>query len=258
METVTHHGRTISYQVHDRGGDGDPVLFVHGSGLDRRLWEDQRPLATRRPVVTVDLSGHGDSEDVAAAPGWEALDAYASDAIAVAEETDARIVVGASLGAATALTIALERSLSPDALVLVGAGAKLSVLSDLLAWLESDFERAVEFLLRPDVLFRDAEAMPTEEFDRTIHETGQAVTRRDFQTCHRFDVRNRLEEVAVPSLALVGEYDRLTPLWYHEYLADNMPDCRLDVVDDAAHLAMVEQPDGFNDALREFFDDLGV
>lgn len=258
METVTHHGRTTSYQVHDRSGDGDPVLFVHGSGLDRSLWEGQRPLAVHRPVVSLDLSGHGDSDDVAAASGWETLSAYASDVVAVANETDARILVGASLGGATALMTALDRSLSPDALVLVGAGAKLSVLSDLLAWLESDFEQAVEFLLRPDVLFRDAEAMPTEQVERTIRETGQAVTRRDFETCHRFDVRDRLDELDLPSLAVVGEYDRLTPRWYHEYLRDEMPDCDLAIIESAAHLAMVERPAAFNDVLRAFFDARGL
>lgn len=257
MQTVNHHGRTTAYRV-DGGGDADPVLFVHGSGLDGDLWIQQRPLAARRPVVTIDLSGHGRSGDVAAAPGGETLSAYASDVIAVARETDARVLVGASLGGATALTIALERSFSPDALVLVGAGAKLSVLSDLLAWLDFDFEQAVEFLHRPDVLFHDTDEAPVERSRETMYETGQAVTRRDFETCHWFDVRDRLGAVEAPALALVGEYDRLTPPWYHEYLADNLPDCRLGVVENAAHLAMVEQSDAVNDALREFFDAVGV
>lgn len=258
MNTVSHHGRTTTYRVDETGGDGDPVLFVHGSGVDGRLWQEQRRLASRRPVVTLDLSGHGGSEDVAAAPGGETLNAYASDVIAVAREIDARTFVGASLGGATALTIALERSLSPDALVLTGSGAKLAVLSDLLDWLRSDFEQAVEFLHRTDVMFHDADSTLVDQFKQTMYETGQAVTRRDFETCHQFDVRARLEEVEVPALALVGEYDRLTPRWYHEYLADNLPDCRLRIIDDAAHLTMLEQPGRFNDALREFFDEVDV
>jgi pimeloyl-ACP methyl ester carboxylesterase len=258
MPTVSHHGRTTAYRVTDDGGAGDPLLFIHGSGVDGGLWLEQHPLAVRRPVITLDLSGHGESEDVAAAPGGETLSAYASDVIAVAREVDTRLLVGASLGAATAMTIALERSFSPGALVLVGAGAKLSVLSDLLAWLADDYEQAVEFLHRPDVLFHDTEVAPVERSKRTMHETGRTVTRRDFETCHQFDVRDRLDEIEMPTLALVGEYDRLTPRWYHEYLTDNLPDCRLGVVKDAAHLAMVEQPGPFNDALREFLQTVDV
>jgi pimeloyl-ACP methyl ester carboxylesterase len=253
MPTVSHHGRTTAYRVTDHGGAGDPLLFIHGSGVDGELWLEQQPLAARRPVVTLDMSGHGESDDVAAAPGGETLSAYASDVIAVAREVDTRILVGASLGAATALTIALERSFSPAALVLVGAGAKLSVLSDLLVWLEEDFEQAVEFLHQSDVFFHE-DRTRADWSKQTMLATEQAVTRRDFRTCHRFDVRDRLEAIETPTLALVGEYDRLTPLWYHEYLADNLPNCRLGIVEDAAHLAMVEQPEPFNNALREFLD----
>jgi pimeloyl-ACP methyl ester carboxylesterase len=258
MRTVTHHGRTTAYRLDNDGADADPVLFVHGSGLDSGLWLEQRRLSTRRPVAALDLSGHGESDDVAAAPGGETLAAYAADVAAVARETDANILVGASLGGATALTVALDRSLSLDALVVAGGGAKLAVLSDLLDWLQSDFEQAVEFLHRPDVLFHDTDSAPVDQSTAMIHDTGQAVTHRDFLTCHRFDVRDRLEEIQVPTLALVGEYDRLTPRWYHEYLADNLPDCRMGVVDDAAHLAMFERPGPFNDALLEFFEAVDV
>jgi 3-oxoadipate enol-lactonase len=75
------------------------------------------------------------------------------------------------------------------------------------------------------------------------------VTRRDFLTCHTFDVRDRLDEVDVPALAVVGEHDSLTPPSYHEYLAAELPDCSLTVIEDAAHLAMLEQPAAFNDAV---------
>ncbi|MEF8780214.1 MAG: alpha/beta hydrolase, partial [Haloferacaceae archaeon] len=51
-------------------------------------------------------------------------------------------------------------------------------------------------------------------------------------------------------------HDRLTPPWYHEYLAEEIPDCELAHVEDAAHLAMLEQPTAFNAALEEFLDRL--
>jgi pimeloyl-ACP methyl ester carboxylesterase len=254
METVPHHGRKAAYRTADRGGDGPTVLFVHGSGGTGGVWKSQNRIADEYPVAALDLSGHGESEDVDAEAGYETLSAYVDDVLAVADETDATVFVGNSLGGAVVLTAALERDPSPDALVLAGAGAKLSVLDDLLSWLRADFERAVEFLHEPDRLFHDASDAYVDVSREAMLDVGRAVTERDFRTCHEFDVRGSLGELDVPTLALVGEHDHLTPRSYHEYLATEIPDCELAVVEDAAHLAMLERPTAFNAALTDFLD----
>jgi 3-oxoadipate enol-lactonase len=254
METVTHHGRETAYRRHDRGGDADPILFVHGSGGSHAVWKSQARLADDRPVVALDLSGHGESDDVAAEPGYEALSAYVDDAVAVAEATDARILCGNSLGGAVVMTALLERDVDLDAAVLAGTGAKLAVLDDLLRWLRDDFERAIEFLHGPDRLFHDPDDRLIEASNETLHAAGRAVTERDFRTCHEFDVRGRLDGVDTPTLAVVGEYDALTPPWYHEALAERIPGAEWTTVEDAAHLAMLERPTAFNDALTDFLD----
>lgn len=257
MERVMHHGRATAYRVADRGGEGSSLLCVHGSGGTHEAWKAQLGrLAGHRPVAALDLSGHGDSEDVAADPGWETLSAYADDVLAVADDTDADVLVGNSLGGAVALQIAVERAHDFDALVLAGAGAKLPVLADLLDWLETEFDRAVEFLHGEDRLFHDADSRYVELSTEAMREVGQRVTRRDFRSCHEFDLRHRLGDVAVPTLALVGEHDKLTPPEYHEYLAEEIPDGRYRKIPNAAHLAMLEEPEEFNAAIREFVDDV--
>jgi pimeloyl-ACP methyl ester carboxylesterase len=40
----------------------------------------------------------------------------------------------------------------------------------------------------------------------------------------------------------------------HEFLAEELPDCGLAAVEDAAHLVMLEQPAAFNAAVTEFLD----
>ncbi|MFB6155049.1 MAG: alpha/beta fold hydrolase [Haloferacaceae archaeon] len=254
METVSHHGRTIAYRESDRGGGGSPVLFVHGSGGSSGVWRSQFRLADERPVVALDLSGHGESDDFQAEPGYETLCAYVDDVVTVAEETDARAVVGNSLGGAVAMLGVLERDFEPDELVLAGTGAKLAVLDDLLAWLDDDFDRAVDFLHEPDRLFHDPDERYVTVSKNAMYETGQTVTRRDFRSVHEFDERDRLDEITPRSLALVGEHDQLTPPHYHEYLAEHVPDCELAVVEDAAHLSMLERPEAFNAALAAFLD----
>ncbi len=253
MHTVTIEGRSIAYDVHDRDGAGPGAVFVHGSGGSRAVWKSQARLADEFPVVTMDLSGHGDSDDVVAEPGWETFSAYAGDVVAVAEETGSRTLVGNSLGGAVCLHVALHREVEIERLVLVGTGARLSVLEDLREWLETDFERAVEFLHEPGhFLSEGADERLIEGSKRAMLACGQAVVRRDFESCHGFDVRDELSGIDVPSLAVCGSDDPLTPPSYHRYLADEMPDCEYETIPEAAHLVMLDRPDAFNAVVSGF------
>lgn len=253
MDRVSHHGRETAYTRSDRGGDGPGLLCVHGSGGTAAVWKGQHRLADRFPVTALDLSGHGESDDVDAAAGYEALWAYTEDVVAVAEATDTRVLCGNSLGGAVAMWTALRTDLDVEGLVLAGTGAKLAVLADLLDWLSEDYDRAVEFLHGPDRLLHTDDERYVERSAEAMHDTGQAVTERDYRTCHAFDIRGRLDDIDVPAVAVVGEHDKLTPRRYHEYLAEELPDCELAVVEDAAHLAMLEQPEAFNDVVETLY-----
>jgi len=262
METVTHDGRDTAYRVTDRGGDGEPVLCVHGSGGTHAVWKSQLGrLSGERPVAALDLSGHGESEDTDADAGPDALDAYARDVLAVADEVEAGVLVGNSLGGAVVLTAVLDHGADPGAVVLAGSGAKLSVLDDLRNWLAGEdggFERAVEFLHGENMLFHDPSDRELAFSKTAMRECGRETVARDFLSCHTFDVRDRLGAVDCPVFALTGEHDRLTPPSFHEYVAEHVQDGGWTTVDDAAHLSMLEAPDRFNDALAAFLDDRGL
>ena len=252
METVAHQGRETAYRSTVGEGDGRPLLCVHGSGGSHAVWSGQYRLKTERPIAALDLSGHGDSEDVEADSGWEALSAYADDVSAVAQETDAGVLVGSSLGGAILLHLAIEREFEPDAMVLCGTSAKLPMLEDLLVWLRDDFERAVTFLHEPGHLFYDRDERYVERSRTVMRETGQRVTRRDFETCHTFDVRGELDRLDAPCLVVVGEHDRLVPRSYQENLVEELPDAELAVIEETAHLSMLERPEAFNAVVSDF------
>ncbi|GAB7094039.1 alpha/beta hydrolase [Halolamina litorea] len=256
MQRVSHHGRGTVYRRSARTEDGPGILCIHGSGGDAGVWKSQSRVADRTPVTAMALSDHGTSGSLVADAGYETLSGYADDVVAVAEATGDRVLCGNSLGAAVAMIVALERDLDLDGLILAGAGARLPVLDDLLVWLENDFDRAVEFLHGPDRLFHDPTDDLVEVSEAAMRETGQAVTSRDFRTCHAFDVHERLGEIDVPTLAAVGEYDQLTPPHYHEALGEEIPYCEVAIIDDAAHLSMLEQPAAFNSAIESFLDRL--
>jgi pimeloyl-ACP methyl ester carboxylesterase len=255
MDAVTHHGRTTAYRTVPGEATGPVTLYVHGSGATHEVWSHQyAPEGPAHPAVALDLSGHGDSEDVATAPGDHTLQAYAEDVVAVARAVDATVLVGHSLGGAVAQRVALETDWRPDAVVLAGTGPSLPVFEDLLSWLDDDFERAIEFLHGRDRLFHDADPSLTAASRGAMRAVGRQVVRRDFRTCHQFDVRDRLAAIDPPTLALCGEHDRLTPRRYHERLAREIPDAEFALVPDAAHLAMLEAPAVFGDVVADFLD----
>jgi len=258
METVTHGGRRTAYRLVDRGGDGAPLLCVHGSGGTHAVWKSQLGrLSRKRPVAALDLSGHGDSDDLALDAGPDVLDAYARDVLAVATEVGARAVLGNSLGGASSsarcwtTTPTSRPSFSPararSSLFTrtSGAGSRARTAASTAP---SSSSTATDdcSTTRPTPNSRSR----SERCARRARE----VVERDFLTSHAFDVRDRLGELDVPLLALTGEHDGLTPPAFHEYLAENVQDGSWTTLPDAAHLSMLEAPDAFNDAVSAFLE----
>lgn len=249
MKTVDHNGRETAYET--TGGTGPTVCCVHGSGGTRGVWKSQLA-RLENPVVAMDLTGHGDSSDVPVAAGAPARRVYVEDTLAVLEAVGADVLVGNSLGGAVALQAVLEHDPDIEGMVLVGSGGKLGVAESLREWLAEDWERAVSFLHEPDRLLHNPDERLLETSQTAMRQVGRRVTERDFLSCHEFDVRHRLSEIQVPLLAFTGEYDELTPPWFHTALAEGVPTGRAALVPEAAHLSMLERPTPVNSLLARF------
>ncbi len=256
MQTVSVNLRTIAFRSVDLGGSDRTLVFVHGSGGNKAIWKSQHRLADRYQIVTLDLSGHGASDDVSTPPGPDTLSAHVADLAAVSQAVQADVLVGNSLGGAVVMQALIDEAVAPEAAVLVGSGAKLAVLQQLRTWLAEDFDRAIEFLQGENRLFADPDEALEAASKAAMRDCGRAVTERDFLTAHHFDVRDRLSEIAVPTLAVCGERDQLTPVRYHAYLAKNIEHGAFATVPNAAHLVMLDRPTAFNHALASFVDAL--
>ena len=108
------------------GGEGPPLILVHGLGGAAANWTELVPLLVRRHRLLVpDLPGHGGSTALPAVAG---LEPYA-DRVALVAEREGMLpapLVGHSLGGAVVLRMALRRPGDVSALVLAAA-AGLSV-----------------------------------------------------------------------------------------------------------------------------------
>ena len=158
-----------------------------------------------------------------------------------AKTTGALLRAAGGGGAMTAVSLDYSAGLAPPA-----------TYSGVLDTLADDFETAMEILHSPGTLFSDPTTELVDHSMEAMRAAGQEVTQLDFETCDRFDVRDRLDEIEVPTLALCGEDDPLTPPEFHEYLAEELPDGTYREIAGAAHMPMLEQPDAFDSAVGSF------
>ena len=115
-------GRRVRYLV---GGDGPPLVLVHGLGGSASNWVELWPeLAKHRRVLVPELPGHGGSDAV---PRGSTLAPFADTVAAVIEQEGAgpAPVVGHSLGGVVALRLALQRRRAVSGLV-IASGAGIS------------------------------------------------------------------------------------------------------------------------------------
>ncbi|MBU6424305.1 MAG: alpha/beta hydrolase [Chloroflexi bacterium] len=153
----------IAYYDSGGGVAGEaPVLLLHGATLRSEDWENVFPrLATRYRVVAYDARGHGKSGRAA---GY-ALDDLAGDALRVLREVvrAPAILIGHSLGGATALVVAARESALVRGLVLVDPW--LSLYRDT-RWHREPFTRlraALDHREDPRAFARAVAALPLAE-----------------------------------------------------------------------------------------------
>ncbi len=257
MQIVTHHGRDIAYRVHDQIGSEalPPIVFVHGSGATHEVWASQIPIAQERPVIALDLAGHGASDPLPStiAIGMPTLNAYVDDLVAVWRAAEATAVVGVSLGGAVIVQALRSGRIRPDTVVLSGTGAQMSLEQSLYEAVHRHPETLPETLQQPGQLF----AAPTPELKtatrRAFQDVGIDTLRRDLLSCHHFDVRDILSTINAQTTVIAGEEDGLVPLRNQQHLAIEMPSAGISIIPETAHLPMIERPQVFRHVLQMAF-----
>jgi pimeloyl-ACP methyl ester carboxylesterase len=248
MPNLTVNGRNLHYA--QSGAAGPTLVLVHGSGGDHTTWKPQlEGLASRARIVALDLPGHGASSG----EGCDTVGAYATVVrqFLNALGRGAVLLGGHSLGGAIAQTLALDAPELLRALVLVGTGARLKVFPELFEIMARDYAEAVGFMT--EHAWSSASPADLKERGReTVRATRPSVTRGDFTACNGFDVMERLGDIRLPTLVVVGEDDRLTPPKYAEFLVRSIAGAQLVRIPGAGHYVSLEQPAEVNRAIRDF------
>ncbi len=226
-----------------------PLLLVHGAGGNLYHWPPHLRRLASVEVYALDLPGHGRS----AGPGRSTIDDYGQviHAFAEALALPPFVLAGHSMGGAIALAFALQDAERLAGLVLVGTGARLRVNGALLNGLRHDFDattaQLIDWMYHPDF---DAK-LRQQALDQLRANDPQTLY-DDFVACNAFDVRTQVTSLTLPTLIICGVADKMTPVAGSEALHQGIVGSQLQLVAEAGHMVMVEQPAVLTASLQAF------
>ncbi|HVM37843.1 MAG TPA: alpha/beta fold hydrolase [Sphingomicrobium sp.] len=237
------------------GGAGTPILFLHGVGSTKRVWDSQIDFFGRsRRALAFDYPGYGESDPLPAATRED----FAASVLAAlsALGIERAHVCGLSLGGVIAIAMhdqAPERCASlvlADSFAVHPEGRAIyerSVAASRAASMRELAEARAGALLAPG-----ARAALYREVIDTMASIEAGAYRLGAEAVWLADQRDRAARITVPTLVLCGEVDKVTPPELSRELAALVPAARLQLIPGAGHLANIEQPVAFNHAVDEF------
>jgi pimeloyl-ACP methyl ester carboxylesterase len=259
-------GTRLRYYV---GGEGEPLVLVHGLGGSAANWLALVPLLLPgRRLLVPELPGHGGSEPL---PAASSLSAYA-DRIGLLLEREGltpAAVVGHSLGGAIALRLAIRRPELVSALVLAGAAGISSghrraryalTVSGILKpgrKIAPHRARVAESPFLKRLVFgrwgaSDPPALSPELVDAFLSGPPQHTdTISAAKALVLDDPRPDLARVRCPSLVLWGARDHQLPV-EDAFDYGRRLRAQLRVIADCGHLLIGERPDACADAIESF------
>ena len=246
---------TVSYS---ETGSGPVHLALHSLLTDRSAFDRVAgPLGGR--FIAMDLPGFGATESA-----FPDIDDYAHRVGAFIEtlELDRPTLIGNGLGAFVALGTAIHHGDLAGRVLLVGCGAGFpepakSAFTNMIEAVEAGGIEAVI----PIALRRIFTETYLEQHPHMAEERAEVLARTDpeafitaCRALHALDYRSSAQQVANPTMIVVGEEDQATPPQLAEELQGLIPGSALTKLPGLAHAPQIQDPAGFVSATREFLE----
>lgn len=249
-------------------GNGKPLVFLHGFPFDQELYHNAcQPLTDRYRVVIPDLPGFGESRfRTGEEPTCLAMSDFADGLLSLLDALDEpnALICGLSMGGYIAMQffrrypkrlaglIFCDTRSTPD---LPTTAEKRRLLADSVHQTGVAFlaDQMVSSLLSPRTLAENQKvvAFLTKMISR---QDASAVAAAARGMADRDDSTLFLKEIAVPTLFLVGEDDRISPPEVMRQMADSVPGSEFQTIPGAGHLPPLENPELFTLTIRRFAD----
>jgi 3-oxoadipate enol-lactonase len=239
------------------------MLLQHGFSRNGRFWYNWVPLLGREfRILRPDMRGMGRSTvpDERYEPSLETFTAdvrHLIDHLGI----DQIVFVGESFGGIIGLTFAHTYPERTRALVLCNTPCRLphgelrqrfsaggdwdaALRQGVGTWSTATIDMRLDTRVAPEAL----KAWYIAEMDRT----SPAIARQLQAYLDTLDFRDQLQEIAVPTLLLVGEETPTSPLGQQQFMAAQIPHCRLAVYPKLGHGINVLKPEWCAEQIREF------
>ena len=249
------------------GGEGPVVLLLHGFPFDKSMWAEQADALTAAGfrIIAPDLRGLGETK---ATDEISTMADMARDAAGLLEQLqiDQVAVCGLSMGGYVAFEFAHLSPARARALILAGTRAPADNEQE-----KAGREQQVQTMLRAGMVPISIATLPKLLADRTRAEKPEVVRRvRKMITqsdpkgaaaaqrgmAARRDYSRDLKNIKVPALIIVGREDPIRPITDAQFMHERIPNSRLEIIAEAAHMTNMEQPELFNDLLTSFLKEL--
>lgn len=260
-----HRINGANLHVEESGGDGPPLVFIHGLMLASESWAAQvAAFAGRRRTIVYDLRGQGRSEKTVDRLD---LDSLAEDVAALIETLDLgpSHVVGFSMGGFVAMRLAARRPDLVRSLALIGPSAdaedaaNLPKYRALIALVRVTGARPfvgplLRILFGKTFLCDPDRAAERGRWRRVVASLPRSLHRAAAASARRAPIRELLPRIAAPTLVVSGTEDRPIPPARAQAVAAAIAGARFVPVPGTGHAVMIERPDLFNDLLEGFLD----
>jgi len=240
-----------AYQAEDTSRK--TLILIHGAGGDHLSWPTQLRRLSGYRVYSPDLPGHGKSRG----HGLQRIPAYGETILNWIRGLNLPkvILAGHSMGGAIALWLAVNHPELMHGLVLMSTGTSLPVNLSLIEELATQvgFTTAVDNIMRWSFSPKIEPAL-VENVKKHMLKMRPSVVAGDFRACDRFDIKEELDQIQVPTLVMVGDEDKMTPIRFSEELVHGIKGAELEVVKASGHMIAIEQPEVVATKVRSFME----
>jgi pimeloyl-ACP methyl ester carboxylesterase len=258
MPKIQSIGINLYYEIH---GEGQPLLFIHGLGSSARDWELQvTDFAKSYKVITFDLRGHGQSDKPA---GPYSMSMFAADTVGLLKALgiESPHVVGLSLGGGVAFQMAVDASVPIKSFTIVNIKPEMLVrtFADwLTVWQSIAIVKLLGMRKMGEALSKRMFIKPEQEDIRKIFverwaENDPRAYLHAMRAIVGWSVLAQIGSIRCPTLVITADQDYSSVSYKESYTA-LIPNARLVVIPDSRHATPVENPQPFNQALRDFLE----
>jgi pimeloyl-ACP methyl ester carboxylesterase len=245
-------GASLYYEI---AGEGSCLVLAHAGIADRTMWDYR--------VIRYDMRGFGDSP-MTPGPFSHRQDLFGLLDFLGIEQAH---LIGCSNGGATVIDFALEHPEMASSLVLVASavngyqfsGAPPKPVLELMAALNKrNLDKAAELAAQ---IWVDGPQRTPDQLDLKVRERVKEMSRAalinqlpDAVSEEGLEppATQRLPELDVPTLVVVGDLDDASILGIAEVLTGGIAGAKKMVIPGTAHMLAMEKPEAFNRVLLDF------